>query len=144
MKSHMDFQEQQQQHMQQQIVELLAQPTFPTHQHLQEKPTDYNQKRDTPTTLTAMTDSPEQAQRKPTTQPHGEFRQTKTDPSNTHIIPQSYGNQQDSSRNYETFTKPNNNNINLLRERDNWRHPKVTLYRDLISIQRLPTLNKGS
>jgi hypothetical protein len=64
MKLRVDFQEQQQQHMQQQIVELLARPTFPTHQHLQEKPMDYDHKRDTPTTPTAMTDSPEQAQRK--------------------------------------------------------------------------------
>jgi predicted flavoprotein YhiN len=64
MKSRVDFQEQQQQCMQQQIVKLLAQPTFPTHQHLQEKPTDYDHKRDTPTTPTAMTDSPERAQSK--------------------------------------------------------------------------------
>jgi hypothetical protein len=62
MKSWVDFQKQQQQHMQQQIVELLARPTFPTHQ--QEKPSDYDHKRDTPTTPTAMTNSPDQAQRK--------------------------------------------------------------------------------
>jgi hypothetical protein len=59
MKARVDFQEQQQQHMQQQIVELLAHPMFPTHQYAQEKPSDYNHKIDTPTTLTAMTDSPE-------------------------------------------------------------------------------------
>jgi hypothetical protein len=64
MKSHVDFQEQQQQHMQQQIVKLLTRPTFPTHQHSQEKPKDYDHKRDTPTIPTAMTDSPERAQRK--------------------------------------------------------------------------------
>jgi hypothetical protein len=64
MKSRMDFQEQQQQCMQQQIVKLLARPTFPTHQHSQEKLLNYNHKRDTPTTPTAMTDSPERAQRK--------------------------------------------------------------------------------
>jgi uncharacterized protein YoxC len=48
MKSQVDFQEQQQQRMQQQIVKLLAHPTFPTHQHAQEKPSDYDHKRDTP------------------------------------------------------------------------------------------------
>jgi hypothetical protein len=64
MKSRVDFQEQQQQRMQQQIVELLARPTFPTHQHLQDQTMDYDHKRDTPTTPTTMTDSPERAQRK--------------------------------------------------------------------------------
>jgi hypothetical protein len=64
MKSCVNFQEQQQQHMQQQIVKLLAYPTFPTHEHAQEKPLDYDHKRDTPTTPTAITNSPERAQRK--------------------------------------------------------------------------------
>jgi hypothetical protein len=62
MKSCVDFQEQQQQQMQQQIVELLARPMFPTHQHSQEEPLDCDHKRDTPTTPTAMTNSPERAQ----------------------------------------------------------------------------------
>jgi hypothetical protein len=64
MKSCVDFQEQQQEHMQQQIVRLLTHPMFPAHQHAQEQPSDYDHKRDTPTTPKAMTDSPEQAQRK--------------------------------------------------------------------------------
>jgi hypothetical protein len=64
MKSQVDFQEQQQQRMQQQIVELLAHPTFPTNQQVQDNSSDYDHKRDTPTTPTTMTDSPDHAQRK--------------------------------------------------------------------------------
>jgi hypothetical protein len=64
MKSRVDLQEQQQQHMQQQIVELLARPTFPTNQQVQDNSSDYDHKRDTPTTPTTMTNSPYHAQRK--------------------------------------------------------------------------------
>jgi hypothetical protein len=64
MKSRVDFQEQQQQHMQQQIIELLARPTFPTSQQVQDNSSDYDHKRDMPTTPTTMTNSPDHAQRK--------------------------------------------------------------------------------
>jgi hypothetical protein len=115
-----------------QIVELLARPTFPTHQHSQEKPSNYNHKRDTPTTLTAMTNSPNHAQRKKANNmtPHN-LMASLSKPKHTHKILQSDGNKRDSSSNHKTLTEPNvNNNINLLRERDDWRHPEVTLYRD--------------
>jgi hypothetical protein len=70
MKSQVDFQEQQQQHMQQQITELLAQPMFPTNPHMQEHASENYHKRYTPMTLTAMTNLPECTQMKGSKQ-HG-------------------------------------------------------------------------
>jgi hypothetical protein len=64
MKACVDSQEQQQQQMQQQITELLGQPMPTGNQLLQEHQADNEHKRDTPTTPTAMTDSPVHNQQK--------------------------------------------------------------------------------